>query len=354
MRVFLQVEELGLAHRAVDDVVLDQFPVALADRAHARLGAAAVDSVQDLARGVLLAHEDRFETDSLTSGGWLESGQVAEGGHDVEQVDVAQGPRSGLDPGTLGEERHPPGVLVQVLLPLQPVPADRHAVIGGVKDIGIVELTHGLKFLQHPGHLMIDVLGAGQLAADLVSNRHLVATLPYPADLDFVAQTGMAVVKGMLRQPIERQLRSLRVGRGQGVLVTMVHRPVLFKQLRSTITHVMRMRKAEVDEERILVLGLFPVVQVVHHLLPVPVAAGLLGAAALGGVVTHRELGIGGAVTVSVLAGPHGVVARLVEDRGQTILDRVRDTGLFLLFLVLFVAASLQVPDGAARHDHFA
>ena len=45
---------------------------------------------------------------------------------------------------------------------------------------------------------MIDVLGAGQLAANLVAYRHFVAPFPYPADRYLVAQARVTMVKGML------------------------------------------------------------------------------------------------------------------------------------------------------------
>ena len=232
------------------------------------------------------------------------------------------------------------------------MPADRHAMIRGVENIGILEFAHGLQFFQNASYLMVDVLGTGQLAPDLVADGHLVATLPHPADRHLVTQPGMAVVKRMFRQPVEGQLRGLRVGRRQGLLVAMIYCPVLLEQFGRTVPHVVRMGKAKVDEEGILVLGLFPVVQVIHHLLPMPVAARLLRAATLGGIVPHRELGVGSTVTISILAGPHGIVTGLVEDSGQAILDRIHDAGLFLLFLVPLSAGSLQVPDRAARHDH--
>ena len=95
-------------------------------------------------------------------------------------------------------------MLVEVLLSLQPVAANRHSVIRSVEDVCVFELTHLLQFLQYAGHLMIDVLGAGQLTTDFVSNGALVPVFPYSADRDLVAQARVTVVKRMLGQPIER------------------------------------------------------------------------------------------------------------------------------------------------------
>ena len=46
MRVFRQVEQLGLANLAIHHVILDQFPIPLLYTTHPRLGPAAVDAKQ--------------------------------------------------------------------------------------------------------------------------------------------------------------------------------------------------------------------------------------------------------------------------------------------------------------------
>ncbi len=132
----------------------------------------------------------------------------------------------------------------------------------------------------------------------------------------------------------------------------MVHRPVFLEQIGRAISNVVRMGEPEVYEERIPIFCFFPFVQVVDHLLPVPMAAGFFRSAPLGRVMTDRELGVGRTMTVTILASTHGIVACLVENGGQTILDRVGDSRLLLLFLVLFSPGSLQVPDRSPRHDH--
>ena len=55
VRVVFQIEQLCLAHLAVQHVVFDEFPVAFADAAHAGFGAAAVDAEEGIADGFLFA-----------------------------------------------------------------------------------------------------------------------------------------------------------------------------------------------------------------------------------------------------------------------------------------------------------
>ena len=94
-------------------------------------------------------------------------------------------------PGPLGNKRHAPGVLVEVLLALQAVAADRDAVVGRVEDVRVTQLAHCLEFLQDAADLDVDILDAGELAPQLV------AVGPDAADGDLVAQSGMAVGKWM-------------------------------------------------------------------------------------------------------------------------------------------------------------
>ena len=123
-----------------------------------------------------------------------------------------------LDAGALDDERHAPGVLVEVLLALQAVAADRDAVVGGVEDVGVVELAHRLELLEHAADLDVDVLAAGELAAELVADGPLVATLPDAADGDFVAEAGVAVVERMGGQIVDGQRRRLGIRRRRTVL----------------------------------------------------------------------------------------------------------------------------------------
>ena len=95
----------------------------------------------------------------------------------------------GRNPGPFDDERNSPGVFVEVLFSLQAVPADRHAVIGGVEDVGVVQFAHFLELLQHAADLDVDVFAAGKFASQFVANRALVAAFPDAADLLFITQS---------------------------------------------------------------------------------------------------------------------------------------------------------------------
>ena len=73
-------------------------------------------------------------------------------------------------------------MFIEVLLALQSVTTNGHPVVGGIKNIGVVEFTHGLEFLECPGNLMVDIFATSQLTSDLVTNGHLVATFPHSTD----------------------------------------------------------------------------------------------------------------------------------------------------------------------------
>ena len=73
-------------------------------------------------------------------------------------------------------------MFIEVLLALQPVATNGHPVVGGIKNIGVLEFTHGVQFLEHAGDLMINILATSQLPPDLVADGHLIATFPHPAD----------------------------------------------------------------------------------------------------------------------------------------------------------------------------
>ena len=161
-------------------------------------------------------------------------------------------------PGPFDDERHAPGVLVEVLLALQAVAADRHAVVGGVEDVGVVEFAHRLELLEDAADLDVDVFAAGELAAEFVADRALVALLPDAADGHFVAQVRVAVVEGMRGQVVDRQRRLLRVrGRAASSLSVWLTAPYFASSSGLPSRGVVRMGEAEVDEERIGVLGGF-------------------------------------------------------------------------------------------------
>ena len=141
-----EIEKLGLADGSVEHVVLDQFPVALFHAAHAGTGATAVNTIEGVANGLFLAHEDGFKAASLDGSRGGHTCQITEGGQHVEEVDIARCTRSRLDAWAFDDHGHTPGVLVEVLFSLQAVATNGNAVIGSVEDVGVVEFTHGFEF----------------------------------------------------------------------------------------------------------------------------------------------------------------------------------------------------------------
>ena len=118
-------------------------------------------------------------------------------------------------------------MFIEVLLALQSVATNGHPVVGSIKNIGVLKLTHGREFLEHSGDLMINILAACKLPSNLITDRAFVTILPDSADSHLITQTGVTVVKRMFGQPVQRQLRSLLIRRRQRLAITMVHRPVL-------------------------------------------------------------------------------------------------------------------------------
>jgi hypothetical protein len=108
------------------------------------------------------------------------------------------------------------------------------------------------------------------------------------------------------------------------------------------------MGETEVNEERRGFLRGLAGAEVFQHLIGVPGAAGLVGAAAFGGVADDAELLVGGRIAVALLAGTHGLVTGAVEDGSQCIPLQVRRA------VVLRARPDRQVPHRAAAHDHVA
>ena len=114
------------------------------------------------------------------------------------------------------------------------------------------------------------------------------------------------------------------------------------------------MREPVINEEGVLVLGSLALLQVMHDLLPMPMAACLVGAAAAGSVLADREELVCRVVAVSVLACTHGIVARTIEYRWQSGLGQIGRHHLRVGNMRVHDAPRLvrNVPDGSARHDH--
>lgn len=132
---------MGFHDVAVWGFVFDEFPIAVFDRPHAGFAATGVGTIKGVAHGRFLAFEDGFEAEAFV-GLWRgDSCEVAEGGEDVEEVDVAFDAGSGLDAWSFDDEGHAPGVLVEVLFAHETMAANGDAVIGGVEDVGIVQFA---------------------------------------------------------------------------------------------------------------------------------------------------------------------------------------------------------------------
>ena len=341
-----EVEELGLVHAAIGRFVADEFPVALFDAAHAGFAAAAVSAVEGVADGGFFAHEHGFEAGAFVGVRRGDAGEIAEGGEDVEEVDVALHATAGGDAGAFDDEGHTPGVLVEVLFAHEAMATNRDAVVGGVEDVGVVELAHGFELLEDAADLNVDVLTASELATELVADAGFVAPLPDTAHGDFIAHVGVGVVKGVGGEVVGGQGRLQGVqGRRRG-LVGVIGGAVLGEQLGLAVAGVVRMREAEVDEEGIGGFGRGAFREVVHDAVAMPGTAGLVIATAFGGVVTDGEEPVGGLVAVAHFAGAHGGVTSAIEDSGQGVLLELRGTGFGP------PRRDGQVPDGAPAHDH--
>ena len=117
-------------------------------------------------------------------------------------------------------------MLIQILFSLQTVTTNRHPVVGGVNNVGVVQLTHFLELLEHLANLNIDIFRARHFAAKLIANRAFITLFPNPAHRYFIAKIRMPVRKGMSRKVIHRQSRLLLIGRRQSILILVIHGPI--------------------------------------------------------------------------------------------------------------------------------
>ncbi len=140
---------------------------------------------------------------------------------------------------------------------------------------------------------------------------------------------------------------------GEGVGVAVIFCAIFGEELGLAVALVVRVGEAEVDEEGFFgFLGL-AVTEVVHDLLAVPVGAGFIGFAALGGVFDDLEFAVGDAVAVSLFAGAHGLVASVVKEFWKC---AWRWWGWFYCFFAAFFRLLSDVlgdaPDALTGHDH--
>lgn len=115
-----------------------------------------------------------------------------------------------------------------------------------------------------------------------------------------------------------------------------------------TIARIMRVREAEEDEKRALVVRVRALIQIVEHLVGMPGAAFGIGAAAFVGIFADGELFVGIFIAVADLTGAHRGIAGSVEHGGQRVFLYVRWA------VRLRAGANGQVPEGSATHQHMA
>jgi hypothetical protein len=141
--------------------------------------------------------------------------------------------------------------------------------------------------------------------------------------------------------------RRLRVRRLRHLLVAGA---VLGREVGRPVARIVRVREAEVDQERIAVVRRLTHSEVVEDLIGVPGGAVLDRALAARLLGADGEAGVRGLVAVALLAGPHRVVTGALEHRRHGVVGQVRGTVRVLLLAP--DTAPRQVPDRAARHDH--
>ena len=199
VRIFGEVEQLGFLDSVSWRIILDQFPVAFSYRPHARFGASAIRTVQHVSYGCLFTLEYRFEADPLVCLRGINAGKIAHRGQDIEQIDISGHAGSGFDARPFDDHRDAPSVFVEVLLALQAMSANRHAMISRVEDVGVVEFTHRLKLVENSPDLDVDVFVARIFTPKFVADCSFVTICPDPADVDFITDRHVRIVKWVSR-----------------------------------------------------------------------------------------------------------------------------------------------------------
>ena len=158
----------------------------------------------------------------------------------------------------------------------------------------------------------------------------------------------------MRRQVINRKRRLLGIGRRNGLFVGMINRTVFGQQFRLTITRVVWMGKPEIDQERIRVLCGLALIEIIQHLLRMPGTPPLIGVPTTGAVMAYLKKIIGARIAIAILAGTHGVVAGLVEDCGQSVLNQIGWNHLWIVHVRIHDPAGLvrNMPNCAPAHNH--
>ena len=110
--IVLEVEELDMLHPGLVRLILGEFPVSLTDATRTWTTSAAINPVHDFADYLLLAFQYRAKADALRCSGCLDAGKITGRTQEIQQVDVAGGPCSGLDPWSLDDKGDTPGCLL--------------------------------------------------------------------------------------------------------------------------------------------------------------------------------------------------------------------------------------------------
>src|SRR5687768_2147159 len=95
------------------------------------------------------------------------------------------------------------------------------------------------------------------------------------------------------------------MGRRRMTFIDVVHGTIFCEQFGRAISHIMRMRKAEIDQEWLGVLSLLSLPQVFHHTIAMPAAASFMGATPLGRIMADGEEPISSFITISLFARAH-------------------------------------------------
>jgi deoxyribodipyrimidine photolyase-like uncharacterized protein len=117
---------------------------------------------------------------------------------------------------------------------------DGDTMIRGVKNQRVFQFAQILQFLYDFPDLLIDVFAAGEFAAQLITDRGRITAVPDAADGNFIANIGMGVIEGVLRQIVGWQLWLCGTDRWWGLGIRVIDRAITGQQFRSAIASIVR------------------------------------------------------------------------------------------------------------------
>lgn len=158
----------------------------------------------------------------------------------------------------------------------------------------------------------------------------------------------MGGVEGMGGEVVGGEGGLFAVERREAIGVGVIRGAVFGEKFGATVTGVVRVGEAIVDQEGFGGLGGLAGGEVVHDAVAMPSAAGLIISAAFGGIMPDGEESVGGFVTIALFAGAHGGVTGPIEDGGDGVLFQVGWAGFFP------PGGDGEVPNGSSAHDHVA